>query len=96
MQKEKTILLKSVNSEKFPLGPTIPRPGPTFPKVVATDVIVVTRSLPSIDTISIAPQKTIIYIKKKPSRARTNRWKNCHCEYKYTHSAYPMSEAPPE
>lgn len=64
MQKEKTVLLKSVNPEKFPLGPTSPRPGPTFPKVVATDVIVVTRSLPSMDTISIAPQKTIIYIKK--------------------------------
>ena len=38
---------KSENAEKFPAGPTIPRPGPILLSVAATDVKLVVKSKPS-------------------------------------------------
>ena len=50
MSKIKTHLEKSVKKEKFAVGPTIERPGPTLLNVVATAVNEVVRSCPSIET----------------------------------------------
>ena len=61
ISKVKTIFEKAENDEKFPAGPTWARPGPTFPRVVRTEVKFVIKSLSSILTRRIETAKIIIY-----------------------------------
>ena len=55
----KIIFVKSESAEKFQAGPTmLPRPGPTFPTQVITDVIVVVKSRFSNETKSMETRST--------------------------------------
>lgn len=48
------------NSEKFPLGPTIPNPGPILPMQATTELKVVVKSNPSSDTMRDNKNKSSI------------------------------------
>ena len=61
----KTILDKGENIAKFPVGPTIPSPGPMLPSVAATAVKLVVKSKLSRLIITRAPAKIRIYATKK-------------------------------
>ena len=58
--KDKVSFDRFENPEKFPLGPTIPNPGPIFRMQATTELKVVVKSNPSSDTIRDNTNKSSI------------------------------------
>lgn len=64
MSKQKTSLLNGEKPEKFPIGPTSPKPGPIFESVAITDVTDVIKSFPFMDISNVETTNTAEYMKK--------------------------------
>ena len=64
MSKDSSSLERGEKDEKFPMGPTTSRPGPTLLMQVATEVKVVTRSISSRDTSRQETAKSAMYTAK--------------------------------
>ncbi len=59
---------------KLSIGPTAPRPGPTFPRLLATEETAVMKSTPNALITSVARTKMPIKRMKNPQTLRRTAW----------------------